>query len=157
MACAACKIMKKGCKDNYCFTEFFGPHDTQKFRKLKRHYKPKLVREKLSDANTSKEDKEQLLQEWYACVNAKGKEKKAGSSSSKNEKKELQASKCQTASSNELGCKDTCLFADLFSPEGKIIILEIINQQGMEMVETEVKLMLEKRQQITGPNLFEHR
>ena len=58
--------------------------------------------------------------------------------------KELQASKCQAASSNELGCKDTCLFADLFSPEGKERIVEIINEQGMEMVETEVKLMLEK-------------
>ena len=77
-------------------------------------------------------------------VNAKGKEKQVGSSSSKNEKKELQASKCQAASSNELGCKDNCLFADLFSPEAKEIIAEIINEQGREMVKTEVKLMLEK-------------
>ena len=34
-----------------------------------------------------------------ACVNAKGKEKQAGTSSSNNEKKELQASKCQAAAS----------------------------------------------------------
>ena len=67
-------------------------------------------------------------------VNAKGKEKKAGSSSSK----------CQAASSNELGCKDNCLFADLFSHEAKEIIVKIKNEPGMEMVKTEVKLMLEK-------------
>ena len=34
-----------------------------------------------------------------ACVNAKGKENQAGASSSNNEKKELQASKCQAAAS----------------------------------------------------------
>nr|POE45010.1 hypothetical protein CFP56_61401 [Quercus suber] len=134
MACAACKIMKKGCKDNCCFAEFFRPQDSEKFQKLKLHYPVKLMREMLSDANTTKEDKERLLQDWYACVDANGKEKKAGSSSSK----------CQAASSNGLGCSDTCLFADLFSPEAKEIIFEIINEQGVEMVETEVKLMLEK-------------
>ena len=144
MVCSACKIMKKGCKDNCCFVEFFRPQDTEKFQKLKLHYPVKLMREMLSDANTTKEDKERLLQEWYACVDAKGKEKQAGSSSSKNEEKELQASKCQAASSNELGCKDTCLFLDLFSPEAKERIVEIINEQGTEMVKTEVKLMLEK-------------
>ena len=41
-------------------------------------------------------------------------------------------------------CRDTCLFADLFPPGAKEIIVEIINEQGMEMVKTEVKLMLEK-------------
>ena len=144
MACGACKIRKKGCKDNCPYREFFGPQDAQRFQKLKCQYKPKKMREMLSDLNTSKEDKERLLQEWYDLVNAKGKEKQVGSSSSKNEKKELQASKCQAASSNELGCKDNCLFADLFSPEAKEIIAEIINEQGREMVKTEVKLMLEK-------------
>ena len=34
-----------------------------------------------------------------ACINAKGKEKQAGASFSNNEKKELQASKCQAAAS----------------------------------------------------------
>ena len=77
-------------------------------------------------------------------INAIGEEKQSGSSSSKNEKKELQASKCQVALSNELGCKDTCLFADLFSPEVKEIIVKIKNEQGMEWVETEVKPKLEK-------------
>ena len=144
MACAACKIMKKGCKYNCCFSEFFPPQDTEMFQKLILHFPVKLMRETLSDANTTKEEKKQFVQQWYASVNAKGKEKQAGSSSSKNEKKELQASKCQAATSNELGCKDTCLYADLFSPEAKEIIFEIINEQGVEMVETEVKLMLEK-------------
>ena len=144
MACGACKIRRKGCKDNCPYREFFGPQDAQRFQKLKCQYKPKKMREMLSDLNTSKEDKERLLQEWYDLVNAKGKEKQVGSSSSKKEKKELQASKCQAASSNELGCKDNCLFADLFSPEAKEIIAEIINEQGREMVKTEVKLMLEK-------------
>ena len=91
MACAACKIMRKGCKANYCFT----------------------------DANTTKEDNEQLLQKWNAFS-------------------------IDTASSNELGCKDTCLFANLFSPEAKEIIVKIKNEQGMEWVETEVKPKLEK-------------
>nr|POE83041.1 hypothetical protein CFP56_18530 [Quercus suber] len=99
MACGACKIMRKGSKDNCPYREFFGPQDAQKFEKLKCQYKPKLMREMLSDPNTTKEDRERLLQEWYALVNAKGKEKQAVSSSSKNEKKELQASKCQAASS----------------------------------------------------------
>ena len=144
MACGACKIRRKGCKDNCPYREFFGPQDAQRFQKLKCQYKPKKMREMLSDLNTTKEDKKRLLQEWYDLVNAQGKEKQVGSSSSKNEKKELQASKCQAASSNELGCKDNCLFADLFSPEAKEIIAEIINEQGREMVKTEVKLMLEK-------------
>ena len=144
MACGACKIRKKRCKDNCPYREFFGPQHAQRFQTLKCQYKPKKMREMLSDPNTTKEDKKRLLQEWYDLVNAKGKEKQAGSSSSKNEKKELQASKCQAASSNELGCKDNCLFADLFSPEAKEIIAEIINEQGREMVKTEVKLMLEK-------------
>ena len=144
--------MQKGCEDNCPYKEFFGPQDAQKFKKLKCQYKPKLMREMLSDPNTTKEDKEGPLREWYACVNAKGKERQVGSSSSNNKKKELQASKCQAAStskmeviaekkgvqassSNELGCNDTCFFAALFSPEEKDKIVEIINELGMEMVE----------------------
>ena len=46
------------------------------------------MREMLSDANTSREDKERLLKERYACVDAKGKEKQAGASSSNNEAQE---------------------------------------------------------------------
>ena len=79
MACGACKSMKKGCKDNCPFREHFGPQDAQKFEKLKCQYKPKLMREMLSDPKTTKDDKERLLQEWYDLVNAKGKEKQAGS------------------------------------------------------------------------------
>ena len=45
----------------------------------------------------------------------------------------------QACSSNELGCNDTCFFAALFSPEEKDKIVEIINELGMEMVETEMK------------------
>ena len=71
------------------------------------------MRATLSDDDISDEDKKVLIEKWYVCFNAEGKEKKAGLSSSKNEKKELQASKCQASSSNELGCKDTCLFVDL--------------------------------------------
>ena len=144
MACGACKNMRKKCKDDCCFAEFFAPEDANMFGKLKPQVSVKFMRQTLSDVNTTKESKKQRVQEWKARVNAKGKEKQAGSSSSKNEKKELQASKCQAASSNELGCKDNCLFADLFSPKAKEIIVEIINEQGMEWVETEVKPKLEK-------------
>ena len=42
--------------------------------------------------------------------------------------------------------KGLVLFADLFSPEAKEIIVKIINEQGMEMVKTEVKLMLEAQE-----------
>ena len=144
MACGACKNMRKKCKDDCCFAEFFAPEDANMFGKLKPQVPVKLMRQTLSDVNATKESKKKRVQEWKARVNAKGKEKQAGSSSSKNEKKELQASKCQAASSNELGCKDNCLFADLFSPKAKEIIVEIINEQGMEWVETEVKPKLEK-------------
>ena len=161
MACGACKNMRKKCKDDCCFAEFFAPEDAEMFQKLKLHVTVKFMRQTLSDVNTTKEFKKQCVQKWKARVNAKGKEKQAGSSSSKNEKNELQASKCQAAStskmeviaqkkgvqafsSNELGCNDTCFFAALFSPEEKDKIVEIINELGMEMVETEMKLMLEK-------------
>ena len=82
--------------------------------------------------------------ERITSFNVKGKEKKAKASSSNSEKKELQASKSQASSSNELGCKETSFWAALFSPESKNKIVEIINEQGMEMVKTAVKLMLEK-------------
>ena len=144
MTCAACKIMKKGCKDDCCFTEFFPPQDTEMFQKLKLHFPVKVMRAMLSNANTTKEAKKQHVQKWCDFINAIGEEKQSGSSSSKNEKKELQASKCQVALSNELGCKDTCLFVYLFSPEAKEIIVKIKNEQGMEWVETEVKPKLEK-------------
>ena len=153
--------MKTKSEGNCCFAEFFGPQDAQKFRKLKRKYKPKSTKKMLSDANTTEEDKERLLRDWYACVDANSIEKQAVSSSSKNEKQELQASKCQAASSskmeviaekkgvqasssNELGCNDTCFFAALFLPEEKDKIVEIKNELGMEIVETEKQTMLEK-------------
>ena len=144
MACAACKVDKRGCKDDCCFAEFFPPQDTAIYKKLKLHFSVKFMRKVLSDTATSKECMKQRVQEWKAKANAKGKEKQAGSSSSKTEKKELQASKCQTSSSNELGCKETCLCAALFSPESKNKIDEIIKEQGVERVKTEVMLVLEK-------------
>ena len=140
MACGACKNMRKGCKDNCCFAEFFAPEDAEMFQKLKLYFPVKVMRAVLSDANTTKEYKKQCVQEWKAEANAKGKEKQAGSSSSKNEKKELQASNCQASSSNELGCKDTSLFADLFPRGAKKTIVE----QGKERVEAGVKPKLEK-------------
>ena len=79
------QVKESTCKDNCCFGEFFRSQDTHKFQKLKRHYPVKLMREMLSDTNTTREDKKQLLKKWYACVDAKGKEKQAGVSSSNNE------------------------------------------------------------------------
>ena len=70
--------MKTKCEGNCCFAEFFGPQEAQKFRKLKRKYKPKSMRKMLSDANTTKEDKERLLRDWYACVNANSIKSKQG-------------------------------------------------------------------------------
>ena len=43
-----------------------------------------------------------------------------------------------------IGCKETCLCAALFSPESKNKIDEIIKEQGLERVKTEVMLVLEK-------------
>ena len=140
MACAACRVEKARCKDDCCFAKFFPPQDTAIYKELKRHFSCKFMRTVLSDPTTTKEDKKERVQEWKAEVNAKGKEKQAGSSTSKTEKKELQASKCQASSSNELGCKDTCLFADLFPRGAKKTIVE----QGKEWVEAEVKPKLEK-------------
>ena len=141
MACAVCRIIHERCKDNCCFEKYFGPQDVEKFQKIrKNNYSVKFMRAKLSDDDISDEDKKGLIEEWCVYFNAEGKKKKAWSSSSKNEKKELQASKCQASSSNELGCKDICLFADLFSRRAK----EIIVEQGKEWVEAELKPKLEK-------------
>ena len=87
------------------------------------------MRATLTDDAISDEDKKGLIEKWYVCLNAKGKQKKA-----------LQASKCQASSSNELGCKDTCLLAGLFPHGAKEIILE----QGKEWVEAELKPKLEE-------------
>ena len=116
MACGACKY-------DCCFAKFFAPEDAEMFGKLKLHFPVTFMRERLSDVSTTKEYKKQCVQEWKARVNAKGKEKQAGSSSS-----------------NELVCKDTCLFIDLFPPGAK----EIIVEQGMEWVEAELKPKLEE-------------
>ena len=141
MACTVCRIIHERCKDNCCFEKYFGPQDEEKFRKIrKNNYSVKFMRATLSDDDISDEDKKGLIENWCVYPNAEGKKEKAGSSSSKNEKKELQASKCQACSSNELGCKDTCLFADLFSRRAK----EIIVEQGKEWVEAELKPKLEK-------------
>ena len=144
MACGACKNMRTKCKDDCCFAEFFAPEDANMFGKLKPQVSVKFMRKVLSDTTTTKEYKKQRVQAWKAEANAKGKEKQAGSSSSKTEEKELQASKCQTSSSTELGCKETCLCAALFSPESKNKIDEIIKEQGLERVKTEVMLVFEK-------------
>ena len=66
MACAACRIMRKGCKDNCPFAVFFGPQDTEKFLTIKRLYPVQDMREMLRNANTTEEEKQQRLQEWYA-------------------------------------------------------------------------------------------
>ena len=95
MACGACKY-------DCCFAKFFAPEDAEMFGKLKLHFPVIFMRERLSDVSTTKEYKKQCVQEWKARVNAKGKEKQAGSSSSKNEKNELQASKCQAASTSKM-------------------------------------------------------
>ena len=140
MACAACKVDKRGCKDDCCFAEFFPPQDTAIYKKIKLHFSVIFMRKVLSDSTTTEEYKKQRVQEWKAKANAKGIEKQAGSSSSKTEKKQLQASKCQTSSSNELGCKETCLCAALFPRGAKKTIVE----KGKEWVEAEVKPKLEK-------------
>ena len=141
MACTVCRIIHERCRDNCCFEKYFGPQDEEKFRKIrKNNYSVKFMRSTLSNDDISDEDKKGLIEKWYVCFNAEGKEKIAESSSSKNEKKELQASKCQASSSNEPGCKDTCLFADLFPRGAKKTIVE----QGKEWVVAEVKPKLEK-------------
>ena len=151
MACTVCRIIHERCKDNCCFEKYFGPQDEEKFRKIrKNNYSVKFMRATLSDDDISDEDKKGLIENWCVYANAEGKKEKAGSSSSKNEKKESQASKCQACSSNELGCKDNCLFADLFSRRAKEIIVEIINKQGMELLEAELKPKLEKLCRETG-------
>ena len=66
MACAACKIMKKRCTDNCPFADFFGPQDTERFLTIRALYTVQEMRNLLRDANTTREDKKQRLQEWYA-------------------------------------------------------------------------------------------
>ena len=151
MACAVCRHRHKKCEDNCCFKKYFGPQDVEKFRKIqKNNYSVKDMIEMLSNDDISDEGKKGLIENWCVCPNAEGKKEKARSSSSKNGQKELQASKCQASSSNELGCKDTCLLAGLFSPEAKEIIFEIKNKQGMELLVAELKPKLEKLCRETG-------
>ena len=66
MACAACRIMRKRCKDNCPFAVFFGPQETQKFLTIRRFHPVRDMREMLRNANTTEEEKEQRLQEWHA-------------------------------------------------------------------------------------------
>ena len=66
MACAACKIMKKRCTDNCPFADFFVPQDTERYRTIRRLKTVQEMRNLLRDANTTREDKERRLQEWYA-------------------------------------------------------------------------------------------
>ena len=73
MACAACKVDKRGCKDDCCFAEFFPPQDTAIYKKLKLHFSVKFmrkVRKALSDTTTTKEYKKQRVQAWKAEANA---------------------------------------------------------------------------------------
>ena len=65
MACGACRIMKKGCNADCPFAHFFGPQDTERFRTIKRLYSVQAIRNLLRDPNTTREDKEHRLQEWY--------------------------------------------------------------------------------------------
>ena len=70
MACAACRIMKKRCTDDCPFADFFGPQDTERFRTIRRLKTVQEMRNLLRDANTTREDKERRLQEWYEVANA---------------------------------------------------------------------------------------
>ena len=70
MACAACRIMRKRCEDNCPFAGFFGPQETQKFLAIRRFHPVRDMREMLRDANTTREDKERRLQEWYEAADA---------------------------------------------------------------------------------------
>ena len=66
MACAACRIMKKGCQADCPFAVFFGPRDTERFLTIRGRYTVQKMRNLLCDANTTREDKERRLQEWHA-------------------------------------------------------------------------------------------
>ena len=72
MACAACRIMKKRCTDDCPFADFFGPQDTERFQTIRRRNTCTVqeMRNLLRDANTTREDKERRLQEWYEEANA---------------------------------------------------------------------------------------
>ena len=70
MACAACRIMKKGCKADCPFADFFGPQDSDRFRTIIGRHKVQEMRNLLRDANTTREDKERRLQEWYEEADA---------------------------------------------------------------------------------------
>ena len=59
MACAACRIMRKRCRDNCPFAVFFGPQETEKFLTIRRFYPVRDMREMLRNANTTEEEKEQ--------------------------------------------------------------------------------------------------
>ena len=70
MACAACRIMKKRCTDDCPFADFFGPQDTERFLTIRVFKKVQKMRNLLRDANTTREDKERRLQEWYEAADA---------------------------------------------------------------------------------------
>ena len=70
MACAACRIMKKGCKADCPFADFFGPQDAERFLTIRGLYTVQEMRNLLRDANTTREDKERRLQEWYEAADA---------------------------------------------------------------------------------------
>ena len=70
MVCAACRIMKKVCKADCPFADFFGPQDTERFLTIRGLYTVQEKRNLLRDANTTREDKERRLQEWYEAADA---------------------------------------------------------------------------------------
>ena len=62
--------MKKRCTDDCPFADFFGPQDTERFRTIRRLKTVQEMRNLLRDANTTSEDKERRLQEWYEEADA---------------------------------------------------------------------------------------
>ena len=66
MACGACRVRKKACKADCPFADFFGPQDTGRFRTIIGLHRVQKMRNLLRDANTTREDKERRLREWYA-------------------------------------------------------------------------------------------
>ena len=125
------------------------------------------MREILTDANTEK-FKERVIKGWYACINAKGKEKQVGASSSNNkkgsqtvpcetckalpskknlstqnslaEKKELQASKCQAASTSVQMSEGLCRKTDDGVQEEEVVLLEWFRRNA-ELRLPEVQLL----------------
>ena len=49
---------------------FFGPQDTERFLTIRGLYTVQEKRNLLRDANTTREDKERRLQEWYEAADA---------------------------------------------------------------------------------------